>query len=355
MESFDRLNRAISYIENNLSGEVDYNEISKITLSPISSFQRFFNLTAGMSLSEYIRRRKLSCAASEILKTDNKIIDIAMKYGYESADAFSTAFKRMYNISPSETRKKCVELVPFNRLYFNLSIISVKGDRKLHNFEKFEITNHEPLRFIGKSVYFYAWDVDSISFAKHLWANSDWIFSVLDEMKEYEVDANNAALRHWNMYEDKGTSNLNGWGLSFGKTCLLGYTVGRFMKAGTPVPKGMNYIDIPEGHISKSWLKRTDGWIKKRYGDIDDILSERDVIRLVSRTGCDVIDEGDICTLINQTDNLKDAPWKFAAEIAPVFGEDGLPVYGKYVACVPLTEEEAKKRKNSETEKKKEF
>ena len=93
MEPIDRLNQAIHYIEENIHNNVNYNEISKITLSPISAFQRFFCLTTGMALSEYIRRRKLSCAANDVLHTSEKIIDIALKYGYESADAFSVAFK----------------------------------------------------------------------------------------------------------------------------------------------------------------------------------------------------------------------------------------------------------------------
>jgi len=70
MEPIDRLNKAISYIEENLHDSVDYNEISKITLSPISAFQRFFCLTTGMALSEYIRRRKLSRAADDLLRTN---------------------------------------------------------------------------------------------------------------------------------------------------------------------------------------------------------------------------------------------------------------------------------------------
>ena len=113
MESIDRLNHAIHYIEQNLCGTVDYNEISKITLSPISTFQKFFCLTTGMALSEYIRRRKLSCAANDLLNTNEKIIDIAFKYGYESADAFSVAFKRTYHISPSFARQNQVNLERF--------------------------------------------------------------------------------------------------------------------------------------------------------------------------------------------------------------------------------------------------
>ncbi|MCL2773556.1 MAG: helix-turn-helix domain-containing protein [Oscillospiraceae bacterium] len=131
MESIDRLNRAINYIEENLCENISYNEISKITLSPISAFQRFFCLTTGMALSDYIRRRKLSRAASDILHTDEKIIDIAVKYGYESADAFSVAFKRVYNISPLFARQNQVNLEPFHRLYYTLSVKYIKGDTKM--------------------------------------------------------------------------------------------------------------------------------------------------------------------------------------------------------------------------------
>jgi len=128
LESIDRLNRAIHYIEENLNGNVDYNEISKITLSPISAFQRFFYLTTGMALSEYIRRRRMFCAANDVLNTEEKIIDIAFKFGYESADAFSVAFKRTYNVSPSFARQNKVELEPFHRLFYTLSIKYIKGD-----------------------------------------------------------------------------------------------------------------------------------------------------------------------------------------------------------------------------------
>ena len=140
MESIDRLNQAIRYIEENLHDSIDYSEISKITLSPISAFQRFFCLTTGMALSEYIRRRKLSLAASDVLNTNEKIIDIAVKYGYESADAFSVAFKREYNFSPSFARQNHVSPEPFHRLYFELSVKYIKGDTKMKR-----IANNRPL------------------------------------------------------------------------------------------------------------------------------------------------------------------------------------------------------------------
>ena len=131
MESIDRLNRAIHYIEENLQNGVDYKEISKITLSPISAFQRFFALTTGIALSEYIRRRKLSNAAGDLAQTSLKVIDVAIKYGYESVDAFSVAFKRAYGISPSVARQNKIRIEPFHRMHYTLSIHYLKGETKM--------------------------------------------------------------------------------------------------------------------------------------------------------------------------------------------------------------------------------
>lgn len=95
MDWVDRMNSAIDYVENNLSCEIDEKEISKIAACSFTLFQGSFTQITRIPLSEYIRRRKLTCAAYDIQNTDGKIIDIALKYGYQSADAFSVAFKRL--------------------------------------------------------------------------------------------------------------------------------------------------------------------------------------------------------------------------------------------------------------------
>ena len=81
-----------------------------------------FSYIVGIPLSEYIRRRRLSEAAYELLVLDNKVIDIALKYGYESADAFSVAFKKQHGISPIYAKQQNVELISYPRLSFTLEI-----------------------------------------------------------------------------------------------------------------------------------------------------------------------------------------------------------------------------------------
>lgn len=144
MDWIERLNQAVWYIEQNLDGNIDYNEISRITVSPIALFQRFFVLSTGITLAEYIRRRKLTRALIDLQNTDLKVLDIAVKYGYESSDTFCIAFKRLYGITPSQA-KTAENLKRYDRVYFTLTITYVKGesDMMLMNIDKYRY--YDPL------------------------------------------------------------------------------------------------------------------------------------------------------------------------------------------------------------------
>jgi len=142
----ERLNQAVGYIDKHLNGEIDYDEISRITISPIALFQRFFVLaTNGITLAEYIRRRKLTCALIDLQSTDARVIDIAFKYGYESSDTFCVAFKRLYGITPSQAKTAQITLKHYDRIYFTLTVTYVKGknDMVLLNVDKYRY--YDPL------------------------------------------------------------------------------------------------------------------------------------------------------------------------------------------------------------------
>ena len=146
MDWIERLNQAVGYIDKNLDGEINYDEISRITISPIALFQRFFVLaTGGITLSEYIRRRKLTCALIDLQNKDAKVIDIAIKYGYELSDTFCVAFKRLYGITPSQAKNTEKNLKHYDRIYFTLNITYIKGesDMVLLNIDKYRY--YDPL------------------------------------------------------------------------------------------------------------------------------------------------------------------------------------------------------------------
>ncbi len=145
MEWIDRLNEVVKYIEENIDDVISYEVIGKIAACPAGSFQRTFSLLTGITLSEYIRRRKLTMAAFELQSSDSKVIDIAVKYGYESSDAFSVAFKKLHGIAPVAARQQNIKLKSYPRLSFKLTI---KGDVEM----SYRIVEKESFKAAGKIV-----------------------------------------------------------------------------------------------------------------------------------------------------------------------------------------------------------
>lgn len=104
MQMIKAFNETIRYIESELDGEIDEGRVAVLSSYSYAMFSRLFSVLTNMTLSEYIRLRKLTKAAVEINETGAKIIDIAMKYGYESPDSFTNAFKSFHHVTPTEVR-----------------------------------------------------------------------------------------------------------------------------------------------------------------------------------------------------------------------------------------------------------
>lgn len=104
MEWLNKLNSAIDYIEKNLDKEISIDTAAQIACCSTYYFQRMFSYVAGVSLAEYIRRRKMSQAAFELQRTNKKVLDIALKYGYSSPTSFNRAFQNIHGITPTAAR-----------------------------------------------------------------------------------------------------------------------------------------------------------------------------------------------------------------------------------------------------------
>ncbi len=116
------MNEALGYIEENLTNDIDYKEVAKLAFCSEYHFQRMFSFLAGVSLSEYIRRRRLTLAAFELINSKMKIIDVAIKYGYNSPDSFTRAFHSLHGIKPSDARNNGHSLKAYPRMAFQLTI-----------------------------------------------------------------------------------------------------------------------------------------------------------------------------------------------------------------------------------------
>ncbi len=122
MDLLKNMNGAVKYIEENLTHEIDFKEVTRRAFCSEYHFTRMFSFLAGISLSEYIRRRRLSLAAIELNGSEIKVIDIAVKYGYNSADSFARAFHNLHGITPSEARINGSSLKAFPPMTFQLTI-----------------------------------------------------------------------------------------------------------------------------------------------------------------------------------------------------------------------------------------
>lgn len=145
MDWIDRFNEAIDHIENSLTGEISYERLGQIACCSSYHFQRMFAYMAGVPLSEYIRRRKMSLAAVDLTQKGAKIIDVALKYGYGSPTAFNRAFRSVHGIAPSEVRADGASIRSFPALKFK---ITVKGVEEMN----YRIEEKPAFRIVGVSV-----------------------------------------------------------------------------------------------------------------------------------------------------------------------------------------------------------
>ncbi len=144
MEWVESLNESINYIEEHLTGEIDYEQLGRIACCSAYHYQRMFTYMAGITLAEYIRRRKMSLAAVDLQGGDERIIDIAEKYGYRSPTAFNRAFQSFHGIAPSSVKDEGVSVKSFSPIVFR---IAVKGATEMN----YRIETKEAFRIIGVS------------------------------------------------------------------------------------------------------------------------------------------------------------------------------------------------------------
>jgi len=145
LEGLLRMKDALDRIESGLEDQLDIEAIAGAAYMSPFHFQRMFHMLTGMTVAEYARKRKLTLAAQELAITPSKVLDVALKYGYDSPESFAKAFRKIHGVSPSEARHPDVRLKAFPRLSFHLSL---KGDKDMD----YRIVEKEAFNVIGKSI-----------------------------------------------------------------------------------------------------------------------------------------------------------------------------------------------------------
>ena len=163
MNILNELNEACNYIENNIENEIDIKEIARITNQSTDSINRFFVSMLGITIKEYIRKRRLSLAVYDLQNSDKKITDIAFKYGFNSYDSFCKAFLNQHNVTPTQAKNPSCEVNIFPPATFE---INVKGAQKI----KFKICDLEEFEVYGISKNFNCQSSDRFKQEKEMWS-----------------------------------------------------------------------------------------------------------------------------------------------------------------------------------------
>lgn len=139
----ERLNEAMEYIEHRLDGHIDVAEAARIAMTSEYHLRRMFSALAGMPLSEYIRRRRLTVAGAEVLAGDRTLLDVAVRYGYASGEAFARAFRTVHGVGPGEARRTGAALRSQPRMSFRLVVEGTSSMR-------YRIVEKEEFRVVGR-------------------------------------------------------------------------------------------------------------------------------------------------------------------------------------------------------------
>ncbi|WP_243356535.1 AraC family transcriptional regulator [Bacillus litorisediminis] len=144
MDWLKRMEDALEFIESKMNEPLDIEAIAKVAYSSPFHFQRMFYMLTGMTVGEYVRKRKLTLAAQELAVSSAKVVDVALKYGYNSPESFAKLFRKIHGISPSEARNSGVSLKAFPRISFQLTI---RGEKEV----EYIIEEKEAFNVVGKS------------------------------------------------------------------------------------------------------------------------------------------------------------------------------------------------------------
>lgn len=142
MDSIQKMNKALAYIEANLGDEIDFGQVARIACCSEHQFNRMFSFLSGIGLSEYIRNRRLTLAAMELQSGATKVIDVALKYGYNSPDSFSRSFQNIHGVTPSMAKENGSLLKAYPPMTFQLT---VKGGTEMN----FHFVEKEEFKIVG--------------------------------------------------------------------------------------------------------------------------------------------------------------------------------------------------------------
>lgn len=176
------LQKAIDYMEEHLLDDISIEDIALEANASSFHFQRTFSVLTDMSIGEYLRKRRLTLAAQELTTSDEKVIDIALKYGYDTPEAFAKAFRRQHGLTPTDARKKAGQLNAYNRLVIQ---VTLKGAEPM----KYKIIEKESFTAAGIRKEFSMENGENFKGIPKMWkqVHEDGINKILFTLNEHAL------------------------------------------------------------------------------------------------------------------------------------------------------------------------
>lgn len=220
------IQHAIDYIEENLTQELDYREIANQASSSSFHFQRVFGILCACTLGDYIRARRLTLAGMELATSDIKVIDAALKYGYESPDSFSRAFAKFHGITPSQAKTPGASLKLLSKLSVKLVM---EGGLAMD----YRIDEKAAFKVIEKVAFFSTKDDSHLQEIPKFWERS-------------RADGSISTLCSF-CSESEFESQILGICYGEGNPTEFTYSIASGYNGKTPVPEGFRIKEIPAG------------------------------------------------------------------------------------------------------------
>lgn len=264
MKCMEDIKIVIDYIEDNIN-QLDMDSISRLTGIPKGLYQRIFTYMCGVSISEYVRKRRMTIAAYSLLQNSDKIIDIALEFGYDTHSSFTRAFKEQFDVPPISLTYEIYEKRAYHRLSFEENTDTyyvIKGRKVMAELVKIEYQQMDKRMLIGISKT----DMDVVE--RELWGIyfEDGYAKQLSELSDYHCS---------DMKEDYLGI---GYACDFENEKSLGnvYLVGAYFNPKTPVPENMISKIIPQGMVAKAQIKgeNIDNIINNAYILISDMVQK---------------------------------------------------------------------------------
>ncbi|MEU7295555.1 AraC family transcriptional regulator [Streptomyces exfoliatus] len=221
----ERLNQALDHIEDRLRGDLEAAELARITMTSEYHFRRLFSALAGMPLSEYVRRRRLTVAGAEVLAGERSLLEIAVRYGYGSGEAFARAFRAVHGIGPGEARRTGAALRSQPRMSFRLV---VEGNSTM----RYRVVEKEAFRVIGRGTRVpLVHEGENPAIAAHIRSIGQEALDRLALLSDGEPQGVVSAVTHLSESREEG-AELDYW---------------HGVVSGADVPDGFDALDVPAG------------------------------------------------------------------------------------------------------------